>query len=375
MYTKFASAERALEKLLRQSFKEVSANSYVNTFLDAIPAIGLILNKERQVVFANKKIMELLNLGKMDSIIGMRPGELLKCKNSNKEIGGCGTSENCSVCGAVNTILESQQTQKTVNSECRILTDDNDCDIAFDFSVTATPFELEGEIYTIYTMVDISDEKRRKALEKIFFHDIINKAGSLQGLMGIIKNLEDKVKIKELTDLVSVVSEEMIEEILAQRQLNSAENGELEVNKTLISSSEIIKSLAKQMQHHSEAHDQEVIYNELSDTVIFETDPILLKRILLNMLKNALEASPKRSAVTIACKLENGTIHFNVHNSSFIPRNLQLQIFQRSFSTKGSNRGLGTYSMKLLGEKYLNGKVSFTSHESEGTVFTLALQT
>jgi signal transduction histidine kinase len=45
------------------------------------------------------------------------------------------------------------------------------------------------------------------------------------------------------------------------------------------------------------------------------------------------------------------------------------QVFQRSFSTKGSNRGLGTYSMKLLGENYMGGKISFESIIGKGTTF------
>ena len=44
------------------------------------------------------------------------------------------------------------------------------------------------------------------------------------------------------------------------------------------------------------------------------------------------------------------------------------------FSTKSSTgRGLGTYSMKLLGERYLGGAVSFSSSAEHGTVFTFEL--
>jgi signal transduction histidine kinase len=62
-----------------------------------------------------------------------------------------------------------------------------------------------------------------------------------------------------------------------------------------------------------------------------------------------------------------------VHNPAYIPRNVQIQLFLRSFSTKGAGRGLGTYSLKLLGERYLGGHVSFVSDEQEGTVFTLTV--
>lgn len=50
-----------------------------------------------------------------------------------------------------------------------------------------------------------------------------------------------------------------------------------------------------------------------------------------------------------------------------------MQIFQRSFSTKGKGRGIGTYSVRLLSENYLKGNISFVSNEYEGTIFTVEL--
>jgi sensor histidine kinase regulating citrate/malate metabolism len=77
--------------------------------------------------------------------------------------------------------------------------------------------------------------------------------------------------------------------------------------------------------------------------------------------------------VKIGCTNDDNFVTIWVRNSAFIKREIQLQIFMRSFSTKGSNRGLGTYSMKLLGEKYLGGKVSFTTDEKDGTVFSVQI--
>jgi sensor histidine kinase regulating citrate/malate metabolism len=57
-----------------------------------------------------------------------------------------------------------------------------------------------------------------------------------------------------------------------------------------------------------------------------------------------------------------------------MPPEVQARVFQRSFSTKSQHgRGLGTYSMKLLAENYLRGKVSFLSEVESGTVFFLDL--
>ena len=64
---------------------------------------------------------------------------------------------------------------------------------------------------------------------------------------------------------------------------------------------------------------------------------------------------------------------FSVRNKSVIPEEAKRRVFQRSFSTKGAGRGVGTYGMKLLGERFLGGSVNFSSREGEGTIFRLSL--
>ncbi|NOQ22671.1 MAG: GHKL domain-containing protein [Candidatus Aegiribacteria sp.] len=91
------------------------------------------------------------------------------------------------------------------------------------------------------------------------------------------------------------------------------------------------------------------------------------------MVKNALEAAAAGEQVHISCKRHASSAVFSVHNSDYMHDSIQFQVFQRSFSTKGKDRGIGTYSMKLFGEKYLNGKVWFSSTEDEGTTFYLSL--
>jgi sensor histidine kinase regulating citrate/malate metabolism len=64
----------------------------------------------------------------------------------------------------------------------------------------------------------------------------------------------------------------------------------------------------------------------------------------------------------------------SVQNPGAMPERVRLQMFQRSFSTKGDDgRGVGTYSVKLFGERYLGGRVTFTSDQAAGTCFTVTL--
>ena len=97
-----------------------------------------------------------------------------------------------------------------------------------------------------------------------------------------------------------------------------------------------------------------------------------LRRVIGNLIKNALEASEKGQTVTLGCTAVDTGVEFWVNNAGSMPRPVQLQMFQRSFSTKGAGRGLGTYSVKLLTGKYLKGKVSFTTSPDAGTTFRVS---
>ncbi|MGD9188216.1 MAG: ATP-binding protein, partial [Desulfobacteraceae bacterium] len=64
----------------------------------------------------------------------------------------------------------------------------------------------------------------------------------------------------------------------------------------------------------------------------------------------------------------------SVWNSQPIAPSITRRIFQRNFSTKNeSGRGLGTYSMKLIGEQLLGGRVYFETSKQAGTSFFIEL--
>jgi signal transduction histidine kinase len=253
-------------------------------------------------------------------------------------------------------------------NECRITSENEGIEEYYDFEVAATPFTWQGEKFTIFSLADISGVKRKRMLERIFFHDILNTAGNLRGLSEIIVQLDDEKKRDELMTLVSRISNELVEEIQEQRQLSAAETGDLTINKTLVNTSEILESVISQFEGHI-TKPVKLSISKDSEELSFSSDKSLLIRILKNMVKNAIEASDEGETVTVRANIIENFVRFTVHNPKFIPRNIQLQIFKRSFSTKGTDRGLGTYSMKLLGERFLKGKVNFASDDKTGTEF------
>jgi signal transduction histidine kinase len=163
----------------------------------------------------------------------------------------------------------------------------------------------------------------------------------------------------------------LIEEIDAQRILLRAESGELVLKPEPVGSLRVLQDAVALYTRHPVAQDRFLRLDEKAVDVSVVSDKVLLTRILCNMVKNGLEACRAQQTVTVGCSASNGTVEFWVHNPGHMTREVQLQVFQRSFSTKGRGRGLGTYSIKLLTERYLKGQVSFTSTAESGTVFTV----
>jgi PAS domain-containing protein len=373
MDTKHAPADRANKESLQDDYKLFDDLSNVKEILNALPYIAAILNPQRQIVYSNESLLQMLNIKSVEELLGYRPGEAINCIHSGESEGGCGTSESCKYCGAVNTIVKCQETNLPVRDECRISSVVKGEQMNFDLLVMASPFIVNNKQYVILSLNDISSEKRKKALEKIFFHDVINTAGTLKGIIELMKDIDDDKELRRFISIADTTSKDLVEEILAQRELIAAENNELKIHREAVFSINLIRDAVVQILYHPIAVDRSVIIDKNSTELSFTTDLRLLRRVILNMLKNALEATPIHGKVKIGCTNDDNYVTFWVSNPAFIPRDIQLQIFMRSFSTKGANRGLGTYSMKLLGEKYLGGKVSFTTDEKEGTKFFIQI--
>jgi K+-sensing histidine kinase KdpD len=367
--TDFAPAERAAPLQLEKDARLFAENVILNKIANSVSSMLVILNRQRQIVYANKLFQQFLNVSDSKSITGKRPGEAVSCIHAFSSEGGCGTTEFCRTCGAVGAILESHMGRQS-EKECRITNCFNE---ALDLRVTATPYYENGDEFTVFAIHDISNEKRRQTLERVFFHDVLNSAGGISGLSSILQQINDPADIKEIAKTISRAADNMVDEIQAQRQLIAAERGDLEPEFTTTTSLTLLKDVADLFSKHEIVKDKVLHISENLDDVLVYTDPVILRRILGNMVKNALEASPSKATVSLSFQEKNDSIQFSVYNSSWISREVQLQLFKRSFSTKGAGRGIGTYSMKLLGEKYLKGKVWFQSSPEKGTTFFIAI--
>jgi signal transduction histidine kinase len=98
-----------------------------------------------------------------------------------------------------------------------------------------------------------------------------------------------------------------------------------------------------------------------------------MEQVLINLVKNALEATPAHGEVHIKTRREDDRLMVEVvDNGPGIPPKEQARVFEPFYTTRASGLGLGLYLSKRLVEAH-RGTLSMSSEQGKGTVFRIAL--
>lgn len=367
--TYHASPQRSSQRVIMREHKLIRNSRQARQIVKMMPNLGVILDKNRQIVYANETISSLLGLSNKNKTLGLRPGELVSCIYSDVTKAGCGTSKACQNCGAVNTIVRCMKSHRQEEGECRINSFMDGQLVPFKFKITCSPFEMNNEFFVITNLADIrgDEDKRRKVIEKAMSNE---SKGDLSALSDLIGKVDE---VGQLDSLMNTLKQESVlsEEIMEHQRLVAAENGELTPNIAPTGAFSILDNVVLAVRAQKIAEDREIELSPPFPPTSVTTDAAILEQILRSMLRNAVEATSAGGTVHIGYEKTKYAVTFYVFNEGVIPDEIQSQIFQKEFTTKEKGRG-GAYGMRLLGERYLRGSVGLKSEES-GTRFFITL--
>jgi len=232
-------------------------------------------------------------------------------------------------------------------------------------------FEFSAASASTISFDDEWTDEHTRMYESIFLHDLLNSVGGLRGYLELAGETENLSSIKKYASNSLFLCDSLIDEIEYHRQFLLAKNGNFKPISADTTTTEILKLTVLTLDKHAVSKDRKIeISIDCSEKI--QTDKVLLSRLLVNMTKNAIEATEDSGIVCVGAGKLGGKIRFAVHNSSFIPEETKKQLFKSQFSTKGNNRGIGLFSIKLLCEK-LGGTLGFASSEENGTYFFIDL--
>jgi PAS domain S-box-containing protein len=164
------------------------------------------------------------------------------------------------------------------------------------------------------------------------------------------------------------------------------------IDKCVDYSNKIIRDLldySREIRLHSEEHSLKIlltdclsileipvnieIENSLKDDCIVELDADKIKRVFLNLLKNAIDAMPNGGKIAITSRETSGALEVSFTDTGAgISKEALPKLFAPLFTTKAQGMGFGLAICKRLMEAH-GGAITCQTVEGKGTTFTLTL--
>lgn len=352
-----ASAKHIIESKVMITTEEICSLIREKKVMEDSNATIVVVDENLRILYVNDTPVA--------KEVALCPGDLIKCNNAVSAPKGCGSHENCKDCELRNMVNESVRTNKKMEIDADFLVDLNH---SLSVHAVSTPYEYKGKTGSIVLLIDRTEQQRELMLERTFFHDLLNISGALKGLLDCVQH----DNVQDIIPILRDISSQLIDEVATQRDLIYAMNGLLKPQYERFKANEVLENIDALKRLAREMHHVEVVIESTTTDEEVESDKTLVNRVLFNMLKNAYEASPN-SVVTFKISTTDDQVVYSLHNDAVIPEHVKSKIFIYGNSTKDAKRGLGTYSMKLIGENFLKGKVWFESKEGLGTTFYFAL--
>lgn len=283
------------------------------------------------------------------------------------------------------TILSSQfhQGSPISNEEVRIKRGDADNQWAL---LSVFPFNASGGTHNgLVTLVDITKQKEIDRAKSEFVslasHQLRTPISSMQWNMELLM----KSRAGELTQTQQLYAEKVMG---GARRLKNIVDDFLSVSKLELGSltpDVDVVDIANLLDDVVEEFEERLSTKELrlavdcSGNLSARTDARLFRMVLQNLISNAIKYTPERGSVSLACGLERGELVIKVSDTGLgIPEKDQPKLFTKLFRASNvreqvsEGTGLGLYIVSLI-LRSLDGRISFTSQEGEGTTFVVRL--
>ena len=119
-----------------------------------------------------------------------------------------------------------------------------------------------------------------------------------------------------------------------------------------------------------------IVFSSNVNQVYHKLDRTQWIRVMTNLIQNALQAIPENKTPDIRVVIEESKSITTISigdNGSGISSEIKDQIFEPKFTTKTAGMGLGLGIVKNIISSH-NGRITYTSTQNMGTIFTITLK-
>ncbi len=256
-------------------------------------------------------------------------------------------------------------------------------------SVLVTTFKLQGETFKLVSFQDIKNELEEKELDswqkliRVLTHEIKNSVIPISTLSDVILQM---IKDGDETPDLSKLDEESVEDLIGGLEtIETRSKGLANFVKTYDQLTKLpqpefqVVNVAKMIERVQNLFKPDLEHRKIRMHVFspekleVQADPDLIDQILINLVKNAMEALEGQQNPIIritAAEGENGVTLQIRDNGPGIPDEILENIFVPFYTTKESGSGIGlSLSRQIM--RLHRGNLTVQSEVGEGTSFVL----
>ena len=325
----------------------IEQEKYFGLMLDHVKTGIAVIEKDGRVAYCNNTALNLLGIATFGHIRQLR-------------------AVSDSLYASFQTIADGNEERASYYNESGKMT----------ISLTVSEATIGKETVRIIAFNDISneiaenEEQSWSKLIRVLTHEIMNTITPIASLSDTLLDFDDiNEEIKNGLSTISESSKGLIKFVDSYRNLTRVA---APVKKAFYfrELAERVISLTREEAVMSGAA---CSYEELSDDIILYADEGQITQIIINLVKNAVQAEAKNIKITAEINPSEHII-INVANDGYpISRESQDEIFVPFYTTKQEGTGIGlSLSRQIM--RLHNGTISLTRSDASGTVFTLVFR-
>jgi PAS domain S-box-containing protein len=364
--------QKVLEEILAVQRRELAAQKAIlETTLENMDQGITMIDKDLRAIAANRRFLELLDLPADLFVAGKFTLEQALRYNALRGEYGPGDPEE-----QVRTRLELARKFEAHSFERKR---PNGTVI----SVRGRPLPDGNGFVTTYT--DVTEQKRaeeelkasvrlREEVERMSRHDLKTPIASVIAVSRMLR--ENSRLAPEDAQLLATVERagyRILNMVNLSLDLFRMEQGIYQFRPQPVDLDEVAAKVCTDLQGQAASKNVQVVVKR-KGRVVAHAEELLCYSIFANLLKNAIEAAPEGTTVTLTLEQDDERAVAHIHNFGTVPEEVRARFFQKyATSGKGAGLGLGAYSAQLLA-RVQGGKVTLNSAPAEGTTLTVRLQ-
>jgi two-component system, sensor histidine kinase and response regulator len=225
----------------------------------------------------------------------------------------------------------------------------------------------------------IDSQKQKEQLFEFIVHDLKNPLATIQVGLDLLSDREDNppslqlqlLRIRETAQGMG----RMVQNIL---DIGRAEQMGLELRRSRIRLHEWIPNLLREVEFRAQRLNQRMAW-ECPEDASIEVDQDLLRRVILNLLDNALKYSPAGGQTRIEAEVTGTGVLLKVRDEGQgIPEHMREAIFSKFMrlaegeSKTRSSSGLGLTFCQVVAESH-GGRIWVEANQPKGSVFVIEI--